>query len=320
MKKITALLILMSLSVGAAFAQKQTTAQQTDCITVSVAEMADLLIADAEKYLGRPYRWAANGPHAFDCSGFTKYIYAKFGYKLDRTVRAQMLGGRQITGGLHNLQKGDLLIYGSRKDPKRPGHVGIFIELDETNNEFTFIHAANTGVIISKSSESYYKERFLMAVRMLPDFMPSAPKSPYGEAYLDSLYSNVIVPVGPDTLKLSAGDRRIVLLEDGTWIMVGEGGEIILPSKSVNEDEVRVVYGNGTWRDVPVSQMKIPEKRYDPEAEDTPPQTAKYHTVKSGDTLSAIAIKYNTKVSEICRLSGIKATTTLKIGMKLRVK
>jgi hypothetical protein len=319
MKKITVLLILVSLSVGTAFAQKQTTAQQTDSITVSVAEMADLLISDAEKYLGRPYRWAANGPHAFDCSGFTKYIYAKFGFELGRTVRAQILDGRQITGALHNLQKGDLLIYGSRKEPKRPGHVGIFIELDEANNGFTFIHAANTGVIISKSSESYYKERFLMAVRILPDFMPSAPKSPYGEAYLDSLYSNVIVPVGPDTLKLSAGDRRIVLLEDGTWIMVGEGGEIILPSKSVNEDEVRVVYGNGTWRDVPVSQMKIPENRYDP-AEDMPPQTAKYHTVKSGDTLSAIALKYNTKVSEICRLSGIKASAILKIGMKLRVK
>jgi LysM repeat protein len=119
---------------------------------------------------------------------------------------------------------------------------------------------------------------------------------------------------------LSAADRRIVLLENGTWIMVGEDGEIILPSKSVDEDEVRVVYGNGTWRDVPVSQMRIPENRYDPETEDTPAETAKYHTVKSGDTLSGLAVKYNTKVSEICRLSGIKASQTLKIGMKLRVK
>lgn len=328
MRKLTILLILMGLCAGTASAQKQTTTQKVDSITVSAAEMADLLISDAKKYLGRPYRWAANGPHAFDCSGFTKYVYAKFGYNLGRTVPAQMSGGRQVTGGLHNLQKGDLLIYGSRKDPKKPGHVGIFIELDKSNNEFTFIHAANRGVIISKSSESYYRDRFLMAVRMMPDFVPSAPQMPHTEEHLDTLYSNMVLPVVPDTLKLSAADRRIVLLEDGTWIMVGENGEIILPSKSENKDEIRVIYGNGTWKDMPVSQRRIPEKRYDPKTEaattsatsSTSASTKKYHTVKSGDTLYGLAIKYKTKVSEICRLNGIKESTILKLGMKLRVK
>jgi len=46
----------------------------------------------------------------------------------------------------------------------------------------------------------------------------------------------------------------------------------------------------------------------------------KYHTVRSGDTLSAIARKYNTSVAEICRLNGIKATTILQIGRRLRVR
>ncbi len=46
----------------------------------------------------------------------------------------------------------------------------------------------------------------------------------------------------------------------------------------------------------------------------------KYHTVRSGDTLSKIAVKYHTTVRNICRLNGIKETTTLQIGRKLRVR
>ena len=313
----------MILCAGNAFAQKQEPTQKSDSITVNAAEMADLLISDAMKYLGRPYVWAANGPNAFDCSGFTRFIYSKFGYKLGRTVTTQMTNGRQVKGGLHCLQKGDILVYGSRKDPSRPGHVAIFIELDESKNEFSFIHAASTGVIISKSSETYYRERLLMAVRILPDFVPPAPEAPYTAEQLDTLYSKVDFPEVTDTLAIGAADRRIVLFEDGTWVMVGEDGTIIKP-KAEDKDEVVIVYGNGTWKNIPVSEKRIPEKRYDPPTATPAPQTQaptkKYHTIQSGDTLYKIAGKYNTKVSVICRLNGIKETDILKLGTKLRVK
>ena len=47
----------------------------------------------------------------------------------------------------------------------------------------------------------------------------------------------------------------------------------------------------------------------------------KYHTIKSGDTLSGIAAKYGTTVSKICSLnSGLKPTTILSLGRKIRVK
>lgn len=48
--------------------------------------------------------------------------------------------------------------------------------------------------------------------------------------------------------------------------------------------------------------------------------TKKYHVIVSGDTLYKLAGKYDTKVSEICRLNGIKETDILQIGVKLRVK
>ena len=46
----------------------------------------------------------------------------------------------------------------------------------------------------------------------------------------------------------------------------------------------------------------------------------KYHTVRKGDTLSKIAVKYHTSVNTLCRLNGIKQTTTLQIGRRLRVR
>ena len=47
----------------------------------------------------------------------------------------------------------------------------------------------------------------------------------------------------------------------------------------------------------------------------------KYHTIRSGDTLSGIAVKYGTTVSKICSLNqGLKPTTILSLGRKIRVK
>lgn len=48
--------------------------------------------------------------------------------------------------------------------------------------------------------------------------------------------------------------------------------------------------------------------------------TAKFHTIKKGDTLSAIARKYHTSVQKLCKLNKIKETTILSLGRKLRVR
>lgn len=44
------------------------------------------------------------------------------------------------------------------------------------------------------------------------------------------------------------------------------------------------------------------------------------HTVRKGDTLGAIARKYGTTVSRLCKLNGIKADAKLQIGRKLKYK
>ena len=55
-------------------------------------------------------------------------------------------------------------------------------------------------------------------------------------------------------------------------------------------------------------------------AEDAEKAAMKWHVVKSGDTLYRLASKYDTTVSEICRLNGITPKTTIKIGRRLRVR
>lgn len=46
----------------------------------------------------------------------------------------------------------------------------------------------------------------------------------------------------------------------------------------------------------------------------------KYHVVRKGDTLGRIAINNGTSVTKICQLNGIKKTTVLQIGRRLRVR
>jgi murein DD-endopeptidase MepM/ murein hydrolase activator NlpD len=44
----------------------------------------------------------------------------------------------------------------------------------------------------------------------------------------------------------------------------------------------------------------------------------KYHTVRSGDTLSAIARRHGTSVNMLCKLNGISQRSTLRPGQKIR--
>lgn len=63
--------------------------------------------------------------------------------------------------------------------------------------------------------------------------------------------------------------------------------------------------------------MSSIEKKDREEAEK---KAAKYHTIRSGDNLGAIASRYSTTVTAICKLNGIAKTATLRVGKTLRVQ
>ncbi|MFJ1746719.1 NlpC/P60 family protein [Streptomyces sp. NPDC088116] len=74
----------------------------------------------AQRALGRPYVWGANGPTGFDCSGLTQWSYAQAGIGLPRTSQAQRSAGRQVS--LSEARPGDLVAY--RDDAS---HIGMYV-------------------------------------------------------------------------------------------------------------------------------------------------------------------------------------------------
>jgi cell wall-associated NlpC family hydrolase len=75
----------------------------------------DRVVAVAAKFQGTPYRYGGTTPHGFDCSGFTRYVYAKFHKRLPRTAQQQFNRAQRVD----QPRVGDLLFYhrGSKRGP-----------------------------------------------------------------------------------------------------------------------------------------------------------------------------------------------------------
>jgi hypothetical protein len=69
---------------------------------------------------GKPYRWGAEGPAAFDCSGLTWRAWQAAGVNIPRTAAGQLTGLPRVRG---RLQPGDLVIY--RTDGPSRRHVAM---------------------------------------------------------------------------------------------------------------------------------------------------------------------------------------------------
>lgn len=130
------------------------------------SSLAKNIIDFSRQFIGKPYRRGSVGPNSFDCSGFTSYVFKKFGYNLNRTCLSQINQGEKVEK--ENLKTGDLIFFkGRNAKSSRAGHVGIVVDNDSSGN-LTFIHASRRGVIIDNLSHSeYYKPRYITGLRVL---------------------------------------------------------------------------------------------------------------------------------------------------------
>lgn len=131
--------------------------------------LAGHIVDYAAKFLGSRYVWGATGPSAFDCSGFTSYVYRNFGLTLHRTSSEQFTQGERVRQ-VRDFQPGDLMFFSSRRSGSNGiGHVGMVVSVDRENNSCTFIHAStNRGVVYQNfPDDGYYSSHFKGARRII---------------------------------------------------------------------------------------------------------------------------------------------------------
>ena len=116
------------------------------------------IVRTALTYRGTPYRFGARGRGAFDCSGFTSYLFNNAGAGIPRTAAQQFKKGRVVPKS--QLAPGDLVFF--RNTYKRGvSHVGIYIGNGQ------FVHAAGTrrGVRVDHLSGRFYQNHWAGARR-----------------------------------------------------------------------------------------------------------------------------------------------------------
>ena len=135
-----------------------TTTASSDVVLYSSSKGSNI-VATAKKYLGVRYVYGGASPRAFDCSGFTMYVFRQYGYSLPHTASGQWssgLGTRIYSKSA--LQPGDLVFFNdpSKNLGRSCSHVGIYVGNGQ------FIHASSGGrrVMISSLSESYYRRYY----------------------------------------------------------------------------------------------------------------------------------------------------------------
>lgn len=114
------------------------------------------IVRYAMTLLGKPYRNAAKGPDAFDCSGFVHYVYGRFDVSLPVSTEGINRTGYEVERG--SVEVGDLVVFHIKRDY----HVGIMI------NGVEFIHASKSrGVTVDSVDAGYWKRNLRNFRRVL---------------------------------------------------------------------------------------------------------------------------------------------------------
>jgi cell wall-associated NlpC family hydrolase len=114
----------------------------------AVAHKQEKIVSFARHFLGVRYVYGGTSPRSgFDCSGFTRFVYAHFGIALPHYSGAQFSMGRRVSRA--GLRPGDLLFFDGL------GHVGMYV------GNGRFIHAPHTGTRVEIDRlAGWYSGRF----------------------------------------------------------------------------------------------------------------------------------------------------------------
>ncbi len=111
------------------------------------ADFGRAVLAEASRHAGAPYVYGATGAGAFDCSGFTGYVYRQVGVSLPRTSFEQYAASERIPASA--ASPGDLIFVGGL------GHVAIYagpgLMWDAPSSGGTVgLHAIYSGYVVGR--------------------------------------------------------------------------------------------------------------------------------------------------------------------------
>lgn len=118
-----------------------------------------LILAEAKRSLGTPYRFGGASESGLDCSGLVQLSYSRAGIPVPRTSHQQFASLPRVDAA----RPGDLLFFDISSGGKA-SHVGIYL------GEGQMIHAPGRGRHVTTTSLAldYWQERFLGAAAPAP--------------------------------------------------------------------------------------------------------------------------------------------------------
>jgi cell wall-associated NlpC family hydrolase len=126
--------------------------------------VASQVLRTADEYVGTPYRWGGNTPsEGFDCSGFTKFVFAKYGITLPRTSRDQARAGTAVSANLRALHPGDLMLFAE------PGEAISHVAIYAGNGRIIHASSSSGGVRYTDLNDGgdWFVANFVAARRVL---------------------------------------------------------------------------------------------------------------------------------------------------------
>lgn len=131
---------------------------------------------------------------------------------------------------------------------------------------------------------------------------------------LETIYGHLSRPLVEEYEKIFAGD--VVGLGGNTGRSTGSHlhWEVRYLGMNLNPEDV---INFNTWKPMNAEYVIGIKAAKQAKAEQA---AMRYHTVKQGDTLSAIARRYHTTVKKLCQMNKIKETSILRLGQKIRVQ
>jgi len=156
-----ALIVPATMTAAVPQAQAATTTTTTTFNGTGINDPAGIqtgqdIVNTAKQYIGKvKYVWGKNDPSKmiFDCSSFTKFIYAKYGINIKWGANSAFKQATPIYNK-EDLRVGDL-VYLSLKVKGNIGHVGIYI-----GNGQMIHNAPGKGVQITSLETGYWSTRF----------------------------------------------------------------------------------------------------------------------------------------------------------------